>query len=98
MVAYNLLLSILPLALLARVRDVVFAVTLAGGVLLLFAILSLVYWTVPNRRRMPWGAIWPGAAAATAAITVVDYAFPLYLSRVSTISHVGTTLVFILIV
>jgi membrane protein len=83
---------------LARVREVVFVLTLAGGILLLFAILCLIYWTVPNRARMPWYAIWRGAAAATAAITIVDYAFPFYLSRISTISHIGTTLVFILIV
>jgi membrane protein len=83
---------------LARVRDVVFVVTLVGGVVLLFAILCLIYWTVPNRHLIRWSAIWPGAAGATAAITAVDYAFPLYLSRISTISHIGTTLVFILIV
>jgi membrane protein len=83
---------------LARVRDVVFAVSLAGGLFVLFAILCLVYWTVPNRRRISWRAIWPGAAAATAAITGVDYAFPFYLSRISTIGQFGTTLVFILIV
>ncbi|MDX6668382.1 MAG: rane protein [Solirubrobacteraceae bacterium] len=83
---------------LARVRDVVFVATLAGGVLLLFAVLCLIYWTVPNRNRMSWRTIWPGAAAATAAITIVDYSFPLYLSRISTISRIGTTLVFILIV
>jgi YihY family inner membrane protein len=87
----------LPLGL-ARVREVVFVLSLLAGLLVLFAILCLIYWTVPNRRRMPWRAIWPGAAAATAAITIVDYAFPFYLSRISTIGHLGTTLVFILIV
>ena len=83
---------------LARVREVVFGVSLAGGLFVLFAILCVIYSTVPNRRPMPWRAVWPGAAAATAAITVVDYAFPFYLSRISTIAHLGTTLVFILIV
>ena len=47
---------------------------------------------------MPWGAIWPGAIAATIAIGTVDYAFPLYLSKVSSFARLGTTLVFILIV
>jgi membrane protein len=83
---------------LAHVKNIVFGLTLAAGVLLLFAILCVIYWTVPNRRFMPWSVIWPGAVGATAAITIVDYAFPFYLSRISTISHIGTTLVFILIV
>jgi membrane protein len=83
---------------LARVRDVVFVLTLVGGVGLLFAILCLIYWTVPNRRPLRWSAIWPGAAGATAAITAVDYSFPFYLSRISTIGRIGTTLVFVLIV
>jgi uncharacterized BrkB/YihY/UPF0761 family membrane protein len=52
---------------------------------------------VPNR-FVPWRAIWPGALAATVAIGIVDYAFPAYLSNISTIAHVGTTLIFITIV
>ncbi len=47
---------------------------------------------------MPWRAIWPGALAATAAIGVVDYAFPCYLGSISTIARFGTTFVFVLIV
>jgi YihY family inner membrane protein len=76
---------------------VVFVVTLIASLTLLFALLCVVYWTVPNR-RVPWRAIWPGAALATVAIAVVDYGFPLYLSHVSTIAKLGTTLVFIVIV
>jgi membrane protein len=52
---------------------------------------------VPNE-RVPWRAIWPGALGATLAIAVVDYAFPLYLSNISTLAHIGTTLVFIVII
>ncbi len=81
-----------------RVRGVVFALTLVAGLVLVFAILCLIYWTVPNRSLMPWRAIWPGAALATVAIGIVDYAFPLYLSKVSSFARLGTTLVFILIV
>jgi membrane protein len=62
----------------------------------LFAILCLIYRVVPNR-SVPWRAIWPGAAAATVAIFVVDYAFPLYLSNVSTIGSFGNTFAFIAI-
>jgi YihY family inner membrane protein len=79
------------------VRGVVFAITLVATLLLVFAILCVIYWTVPNR-FVPWRAIWPGAAAATVAIAIIDYSFPLYLSAVSTIAQLGTTLVFIVIV
>ena len=81
-----------------RVRGLFFALTLVAGLLLVFAILCLIYWAVPNRSPMPWRAIWPGAALATLAIGIVDYAFPLYLSKVSSFAALGTTLVFILIV
>jgi YihY family inner membrane protein len=88
--------SDLPLGL-DEVRGVVYYATLAAGLLLLFAILCIVYWSVPNA-FVPWRAVWPGAAAATAAIGVVDYAFPFYLSNISTIARFGSTFVFVLIV
>jgi membrane protein len=80
-----------------KVDAIVYAITLVAGLVVLFGILCLIYWAVPNG-RLPWGAIWPGAALATAAIALVDYAFPLYLANVSTIASFGTTLVFIAIV
>lgn len=86
----------LPLGL-DRVRGLVFAVSLALGLVVLCAILCLVYWRVPNE-PLPWRAIWPGAVAATLAMAAVDYAFPFYLGHISTIAHLGTTLVFVLIV
>jgi membrane protein len=78
-------------------HGVVFALTLMASLMLLFVILCVIYWTVPNR-NVPWRAIWPGAILATIAIGIVDYAFPLYLSGVSSIAKIGTTLVFIIIV
>jgi membrane protein len=78
-------------------RGVVFVLTLTASLAVLFTILCVIYWTVPNR-SVPWRAIWPGAVLATIAIGIIDYAFPLYLSTVSTIAHLGTTLVFIIIV
>jgi membrane protein len=57
----------------------------------------LIYRQVPNLRT-PWYAVWPGALSATLAIAVVDYAFPVYLSSISTIARFGTTIVFVLIV
>jgi membrane protein len=82
---------------LADVRGVVFAVSLVLGLMLLFGVLCIVFWAVPNR-LVPWRAVWPGALGATVAITVVDYAFPLYLSNISTLASFGTTFVFVMIV
>jgi membrane protein len=81
---------------LGNVRGVVYGLTLAGGLALLFGILCLVYWRVP-RGPVPWRCIWPGAAAALVAMAVVDYGFPLYLSNVTTL-RVGTSFLFVLIV
>lgn len=78
-------------------RGIVYGATLVAGLVLLFLILCLIYWAVPNR-LVPWQAVWPGAAAATAAIGIVDYVFPAYLSSISTIARFGTTFVFIVIV
>jgi membrane protein len=82
---------------LSDVPGLLFGVTLAVGLLLLFGTLCVIYWAVPNT-AVPWGAIWPGAALATLAIGIVDVAFPFYLSQISTIERLGTTLVFIVIV
>jgi membrane protein len=82
---------------LSEVTELVYAVSLAAGLLLLFGILCVIYTSVPNR-LVPWRAVWPGALAATAAIGVVDYAFPAYLNSISTLAQFGTTFVFVLIV
>jgi membrane protein len=82
---------------LARVADLVYLMTLGLSVVLLFLCLALIYSSVPNR-HVPWRAVWPGALAATLAIGVVSYAFPAYLSNISTIAQFGTTIVFVLIV
>jgi uncharacterized BrkB/YihY/UPF0761 family membrane protein len=81
-----------------HVQGLLYVVTLAFSLLILFGVLCVIYWAVPNQ-RMPWRGIWPGAALATIAIGIVDYAFPLYLTNVSTIGQqLGSTLVFIVIV
>jgi YihY family inner membrane protein len=82
---------------LAHVTAFVYAVSLGASVAVLFGCLSLIYSRVPNR-PMPWRAVWPGALSATAAIGLIDYGFPLYLSSISTIARFGTTIVFLLIV
>jgi membrane protein len=81
---------------LGSVRGVVYGLTLAGGMVLLFGILCLVYWRVP-RGPIPWRCVWPGAAGALIAMGVVDYGFPLYLANVTSL-RIGTSFVFVLIV
>jgi membrane protein len=81
---------------LAHVGAVVYVISLAVSVALLFGCLAVIYARVPNR-DVPWRAIWPGALGATAAIGVIDFGFPLYLSSISTIARFGTTIVFVLI-
>lgn len=82
---------------LSDVRGVVFAISLAAGLVLLFTILCVIYWTVPNQ-QVPWYAIWPGAVGATLVIGAVDYAFPFYLTNFNAFARVTSTLVFVLIV
>jgi membrane protein len=84
----------LPLGL-SDVRGLVFTITLALGLLALFAALCATYWWVP-KGAMPWRCVWPGALAATAAMAAVDLFFPLYLDNISTL-RIGTSAVFVLI-
>ncbi len=82
---------------LARVAGLVYAISLVVSVTLLFGCLSVIYARVPNRPTS-WRSVWPGALAATLTIGIVSYAFPAYLSNISTIARFGTTIVFVLIV
>jgi len=85
----------LPLGL-GEVRGLFYAVSLVGGLALLFAILCLVYWRVPSG-QIPWRCVWPGALLSLVAMAIVDYGFPLYLSNVTSL-RIGTSFVFVLIV
>jgi membrane protein len=80
---------------LSRVQGLVYWLTIAGGLVTLFAVLCATYFAVP-KGVIPWRAVWPGALGATLAMGVVDAGFPLYLSHVSTVRF-GTSAVFILI-
>src|SRR4051794_22699359 len=51
--------SDLPLGL-DRVRGLVYAITFAAGLLVLFVALCITYWAVP-KGQIPWAAVWPGA-------------------------------------
>jgi membrane protein len=70
-------------------------VTLALGLAVLFGALCITYAVVP-KGPIPWRCVWPGALGATFAMGIVDWAFPLYLSNVSTL-RVGSSAVFVLI-
>jgi len=82
---------------LSEVRGLIYALTVGASLFVLFLVLCVIYWAVPNR-LVPWRAIWPGAVSATIAIALIDWAFPAYLTSISTIAQVGTTFVFVLIV
>jgi uncharacterized BrkB/YihY/UPF0761 family membrane protein len=82
---------------LARVTVVVYAGSLAFGLVLLFLCLVVIYYRVPHF-RVPWRAVWPGALGATIAIAVVDFGFPEYLTHISTIARFGSTIVLIIII
>lgn len=82
---------------LENLSPLIYAVSLAIGLVVLFAILCVIYWAVPST-SVPWSAVWPGAVLATLAVTAVDYVFPLYLNNVSTLAEFGTTMIFIVIV
>jgi YihY family inner membrane protein len=72
------------------------ALLLGLAVLVVFAICCVIYWAVP-KGHMPWRAVWPGAAFVTIAAGIANWAFPFYLSNVSSLSRFGSTLGFVLI-
>lgn len=88
--------NVLPFDL-SHVAVVVYAASLVLGLGILFVCLVVIYYRGPHR-RMAWRQVWPGALGATIAIAIVDYAFPAYLTNISTIARFGTTIVFLLIV
>ena len=52
---------------LSHVAVVVYLISLAISMMLLFGCLMVIYLRVPNQ-RVPWRAAWPGAMGATIAI------------------------------
>jgi membrane protein len=63
---------------------------------LTFVICCVIFWAVP-KGHMPWRAVWPGALFVTATTGIANWAFPFYLSHISSLSRFGSTLGFILI-
>jgi membrane protein len=71
-------------------------IVVVGGFVITFGIVSAIYWAVP-KGHMPWPSVWPGALFFSAAVSIANYVFPLYLTEISDLNRIGGTLGFILI-
>ena len=69
---------------------------IAGGLLISFLILCLIYWAVP-KGHLPWRAVWPGALFMAIAGGIANAIFPLYLVNISTVGEFGRIVSFVLI-
>ena len=78
-----------------KVEGLVYWVSFAAGLVVLFAALCITYLVVP-KGKIPWSAVWPGALGATLAMGVVDLVFPLYIANASAL-RIGASAVFVLI-
>jgi membrane protein len=85
----------LPLGL-SSIKAIDTALLLGLAVAIVFAICCVIYWAVP-KGHMPWRDVWPGAAFVTVAAGIANWAFPFYLSNVSSLSRFGSTVGFVLI-
>jgi membrane protein len=81
---------------LADIKAIDTALLLGAALLVTFGLCSVIFWAVP-KGHMPWRAVWPGAAFVTVAAGAANWAFPFYLSNVSSLSRFGSTLGFVLI-
>ena len=69
---------------------------LFAALTLTFAIVSLIYYTVP-KGHVPWRGVWPGALFVTVMTAIGNAAFPVYLTEVSDLDRLGGALGFILV-
>src|SRR6201996_3740544 len=69
---------------------------LGAALLITFLICSVISWAVP-KAPVPWHSIWPGALFVTFAAGLANWLFPLYLTNVSSLSRLGSTLGFVFI-
>jgi membrane protein len=81
---------------LADIEAIDTALLIGAALLIVFGLCSVIFWAVP-KGHMPWRAVWPGAAFVTVATGIANWAFPFYLSNVSSLSRFGSTLGFVLI-
>jgi membrane protein len=85
----------LPLGL-SDIKAIDTTLLLGLAVLIVFAVCCVIYWAVP-KGHMPWRAVWPGALFVTVGAGIANWAFPFYLSNVSSLSRFGSTVGFVLI-
>jgi YihY family inner membrane protein len=71
-------------------------VVIAGGLLISFLILCIIYWAVP-KGHLPWRGVWPGALFMALAGGLANVIFPLYLVNVSTVGQFGRIVSFVLV-
>jgi membrane protein len=69
---------------------------LGAALLITFIICSVIFWAVP-KAPVPWRSIWPGALFVTIGAGLANWLFPLYLTNISSLSRLGSTLGFVLI-
>jgi membrane protein len=69
---------------------------IGGSAAISFAILSVIYSTVP-KGRIPWRGVWPGALFVTIAGGLANVLFPAYLVNLSTIGEFGRIVSFVLV-
>jgi YihY family inner membrane protein len=81
---------------LSSIKAIDTVLLLGAAVLVTFAICCVIFWAVP-KGHMPWRAVWPGAIFVTIGATLANWAFPFYLSNVSSLSRFGSTVGFVLI-
>jgi membrane protein len=81
---------------LAGIEEIGRILLLGAALLITFGICTVIFWAVP-KAPVPWRSIWPGAFFVTVAAGLANWLFPLYLSNVSSLSRLGSTLGFVLI-
>jgi membrane protein len=69
---------------------------LGAALLIVFGICSVIFVAVP-KAPVPWRSVWPGALFVTIGAGFANWLFPLYLTNVSSLSKLGSTLGFVLI-
>jgi membrane protein len=81
---------------LSGIQEIDSLLLLGAALLITFAICSVIFWAVP-KAPVPWRSIWPGALFVTFGAGLANWLFPLYLTNVSSLSKLGSTLGFVLI-
>ena len=81
---------------LSDVRGLESVLLIVAALSVTFVICCVIFWAVP-KGHMPWRAVWPGSLFVTITTGVANWAFPFYLSNVSSLSQLGSTLGFVLI-